>query len=280
MAALIAGLIGCGGRDISGPTTPGPDFITNGVPTGTSFGSVGAHLFDFDGDGTIDAFNCSGSLIAPRVFLLAAHCVSAPGLAGECFFPASQHYVTFAPAIFPNLPPPDAIIRAEECHADPAFQPLKATDTDAHDLAVLILPAGSTAGKTPYQLPPAGWLDQLAAHGGLVGQLFVNVGYGVDATLRGPPSILLGTDGVRRTSKSRFLHLYHHWLLLLMNANATGEGGTCFIDSGSPHFLDGNLGVVVAVKSWGDRHCRTFGGSYRLDTPSARAFLGQFVSLP
>ena len=46
---------------------------------------------------------------------------------------------------------------------------------------MVLLPAGLTAGMTPLQLPPAGYLDQLAAGKGLkgergpVGDLDVNV---------------------------------------------------------------------------------------------------------
>ncbi len=278
---LALALFACGGTDLGSPTGPagsaGPNFISNGVPTGSDFGSVGANLFDFDGDGIPDGGDCTGSLISPTVFLLAAHCVSAPGLGGECFLPASRQFVTFVPDLFATWPPPD-LIRVVECHADPQFT-LGSIPTDFHDLAVLILPEGSTAGKTPYTLPPAGLLDELAAHGGLEGQLVVNVGYGIDATQRGRPRFSF--DGVRKTSKSRFSHLLPNWLVLLINSNATGEGGACFIDSGSPHFLEGRPGMAVAVTTWGiNRLCRAQNGNYRLDTPSARAFLGQFVSLP
>jgi hypothetical protein len=71
-------------------------------------------------------------------------------------------------------------------------------------------------------------------------------------------------------------------LLLLLDSNATGQGGTCAYDSGSPHFLNTGSGdVLVAVTSeQGDRVCAANGFNYRLDTPSARAFLGQFVTLP
>ena len=71
-------LASCG--DPSAPDTPTahPNFITDGVPTGTSFGNIGALLFDFDGNGTIEGFEvqCTGSLISPTVFLTAAHCIA------------------------------------------------------------------------------------------------------------------------------------------------------------------------------------------------------------
>ena len=267
--ATPALLAACAGSEPSAPDTPAahPNFITDGVPTGTSFGNVGALLFDFDGSGTIDGFevDCTGSLIAPTVFLTAAHCVA--------FFPAdAQLYVSFDAAL---LPGPPNVIAAEAFHFDPAFGHDLA---NLHDLAVIILPAGSTTGITPLQLPPAGFLSESAAQGGLRGQLFVNVGYGVDASQRGHPAF--GFDGVRKTSKSPFQALLPNWLKLLMNTNASSEGGVCFGDSGSPHFVDGSPGMAVATTTGGDPLCRALNYNFRLDTPTARAFLGQYVQLP
>jgi Trypsin len=255
------------------PTPPAaperPSFIINGVPTGGDFGNVGALLVDEDGDGTIDFFQCSGSLIAPTVFLTAAHCLA--------FLPAdAQFYVSFAPDITPL---PSDLIAAEAFHFDPAFiGPPFLGGTDLHDIGVVILPAGSTAGVTPLALPPLGYLDALAEQGGLRGQIFLNVGYGFDATSRGRPQFAF--DGVRKVSESPFRALTQYMLGLLMNENATGLGGDCYGDSGSPKFPEGNTGLIVAITIWGDRPCRATSWDYRLDTESARAFLGQFVSLP
>jgi len=254
--------------DRSTPTLAAPEppqFINNGVPTGAAFGNVGAVLFDFDEDGVIEGNDllCSGSLIEPTVFLTAAHCLS--------FFPAdAQLYITFDPDVFP-VPAP--VIAATGFAFDPAFGHDLA---DLHDLGVVLLPAGSTVGITPLQLPPAGFLDAAAAQGGLRGQLFLNVGYGVAASDRGIPRFEF--DGVRKVSKSRFMALQPNWLGLLMQAHATGEGGDCFGDSGSPKFLDGNTSMIVATVTTGDRVCRATSWDYRLDTPSARAFLGAFVT--
>jgi hypothetical protein len=38
--------------------------------------------------------------------------------------------------------------------------------------------------------------------------------------------------------------------------------------------------MVLGVTSWVDAACRATNFNQRVDTPSARAFLGQFVSLP
>ena len=70
------------------------------------------------------------------------------------------------------------------------------------------------------------------------------------------------------------------WLRLSQNAS-TGNGGTCYGDSGGPNFLgDGASAVLVANTITGDTACRSTNVDYRLDTDSARSFLGQFVTLP
>ena len=158
---------------------------------------------------------------------------------------------------------------------DPAFGHDKG---DPLDLGIVMLPAGSTAGLTPLSLPPAGLLDTLSAQNGLKTQRFINVGYGVDATASGRPTF--SYDGQRRVSTSQFQSLQKAWLSLAMNTSATGEGGDCYGDSGGPKFLAGNTSMIVATVSWGDSPCRSLSKNYRLDTASARSFLGRFVQLP
>src|SRR5256885_9693024 len=98
LLVLVIGTATC--RDAPSPTAPlaRPSFIINGQPTGdNSFSNVGALLFDFDGNGIItgDDALCSGSLIAPTVFLTAAHCVS--------FFTAdARRYVSLLVNLYPS----------------------------------------------------------------------------------------------------------------------------------------------------------------------------------
>jgi hypothetical protein len=248
-----------------------PSLIVNGSPTGSkAYASVGALLFDWwtplgvvNGD---DQW-CTGTLISPTVFVTAAHCV-----VGSDTPAGTQFYVTFASDLLANG---IKIIPATGY----AFDPLYGHDqANLHDLAVILLPAGSTKGMTPVGLPKAGELDALSAKGDLAKTLFVNVGYGSSASRTGPPSF--GWDGKRNMSKSEFMGLQPTWLGLLMNTSATGEGGDCYGDSGGPKFIDGNPNTIYATVTTGDFPCRATTWDWRLDTPDARAFLGRFVTLP
>jgi hypothetical protein len=254
----------------SEPSTPvaaPPTFITNGTPTGEDFGSVGALLFDFNKDGVLNGDDqfCTGSLIAPTIFLTAAHCVAgAPR--------GTQLHVSFAPDLNAGS---IRTIAATGFTWDPAFGH---DASDPHDLAVVFLPARATRGMQIYALPPAGYLDRLAAQGGLVDAIFVNVGYGTANTTTGIPEF--PHDGLRSMSESEFMALQPAWLGLLMNTDATELGGDCFGDSGGPKFRKGHLNLIVATVTKGDPVCRASSWDYRVDTPNARAFLGQFVALP
>ncbi|WP_332875433.1 trypsin-like serine protease [Ornithinimicrobium sediminis] len=69
---------------------------------------------------------------------------------------------------------------------------------------------------------------------------------------------------------------------VLSNQNPHGIGtgsGVCFGDSGSPQLDAGTL-TVISVTSGGNRHCNAHNDNYRVDTPAAREFLGEFIALP
>ena len=267
--AVGIALAGCTAESAA-PTGDAPSFIVNGTPTGSAYGAVGALLFDFDANGTIDGDDalCTGSLISPTVFLTAAHCVYP-----DRTIPAgSQFYVSFAADLYDNSA---KFIKATSYTWDPNYGHDQA---NLNDLAVVILPSNGTRGVTPVKLPTAGRLDELSAQGKLSKTLFVNVGYGVGATQKGLPGF--DYDGLRKSSKSEFMGLQPTWLGLLMNTSATGEGGDCYGDSGGPKFIDGDPTTIYATVTTGDMNCRATTWDWRLDTPQARAFLGQFVALP
>ena len=69
------------------------------------------------------------------------------------------------------------------------------------------------------------------------------------------------------------------WIRASMNPS-TGDGGTCYGDSGGPNFLGGIRDIIAGTTITGDFVCRATNVDYRLDTASARDFLKHFVTLP
>jgi secreted trypsin-like serine protease len=268
LASLLILSVACSDRPSSIAAPDGIRTIVNGEPTGSEFGNVGALLFDYDKNGISgDDEWCTGSLITPTLFLTAAHCV-----VSSYTPPGTQFYVSFSSDLYSRQ---FKYITATGYVYDPQYGHNQA---NLHDLALISLPENSTRGITPLQLPPAGYLDELSAKGKLSKALFINVGYGTSATRRGIPDFPY--DGLRKSSKSEFMGLQPTWLGLLMNTSATGEGGDCYGDSGGPKFLDGNTNMVLATVTTGDYPCRSTTWDWRLDTPEARGFLGNYLSLP
>ena len=269
-AAALAGACSEQAAKSSFGPAAAPSLIVNGTPTGSSYSSVGALMVDFNKDGLLngDDEDCTGSLIAPDVFLTAAHCVVDP----VYFPPGTQFYVSFAPDLYAKS---IKVIKAASVVYDPGYGH---DEANLHDEALVFLPKGSTKGMTILRLPPAGALDAMAAQGGLTNSIFVNVGYGTSASKTGIPSF--GFDGKRNMSESPFMGLQPNWLGLLMNNSATGLGGDCYGDSGGPKFLEGDNLTVYATVTTGDYNCRATTWDFRTDTPTARAFLGQYLSLP
>jgi hypothetical protein len=249
-----------------------------GEPDGNQHPMVGAMYADFDGDGAISGFElaCTGSYAGPSadgqydVFLTAAHCVVvAPA------FGFTQLFVSFDNEVL-DADGPANLIGSVAFDWDPGFGH---DQGDLHDLGVILLPAGSVTGIAPVQLPPAGYLDDLKSAGTLKDTPIELVGYGLVPTWQQPGGTQYSFDGVRRTAAGTIKGLTRSWLLFNQNQNATGEGGLCFGDSGSPQFLAGTT-MIVSTTTGGDPNCRANNYDYRLDTENARAFLGQYLNLP
>lgn len=252
--------------------------ISNGEPDGNRHPMVGALFADFDGDGVISGFelDCSGSYAGPSqdgsydVFLTAGHCLAfAPA------FGISQFYVSFDNEIM-DADGPSGLIPSVEFYWDPAFGH---DSGDLHDLGVVLLPRGSVTGIDPVQLPPLEYMDGFVKAGALKDIVVEDVGYGVVPVWKQPGGTQFIFDGVRRTSLSPVKGLTKSNVLYNMNNDATGLGGVCFGDSGSPQFVAGTR-MIISTTSGGDGNCRSNNHNYRLDTSAARNFLGQFLTLP
>ena len=238
--------------------------ITFGQLDGNRHPNVGALVFE-DEDGERGIL-CSGTLVAPDVFLTASHCTA---FLESIEVAPDDVWVTFDPT-FDDASP----LLPGTYHTHPEFGfSGPGGFSDPHDIAVIVLD-DPAAGIAPARLPTLNQLGGMA----LKNQRFVAVGYGTvrEDKTKGPASLFF--DGQRRFAEQGFNALGKTWLHLSMNPS-TGSGGTCFGDSGGPHFI-GQSDVVASLTVTGDRFCRATDVTYRVDTASARAFLDDFVTLP
>lgn len=258
--------------------------ITFGELDGNAHPNVGALIAEWRSPGVKEEF-CSGTLVAPTVFLTASHCTAALESRG---IGSHDVWVSFDTDIGDPVRASTTLIRGT-MHTHPEFGfSGHGGFSDPHDIAVIVLdqPAATAyPGISPAVLPTLGQFDQMAQKSGLRGQKFTAVGYGVHEPQPGTGP-LPGTfpfDGKRWKAVSEFNALNHAWLRLSQN-NAKGDGGTCFGDSGGPNFLGAGAGetnVLAGVTVTGDAVCLATNVVYRLDTTSARQFLAQFgVPLP
>jgi hypothetical protein len=244
--------------------------ITFGQPDGERHPNVGALLADWDPDSPGPDILCSGTLIAPTVYLTAAHCTASLEAEG-----ITQVWVTFATAYDEDATSPTGLV-AGTYVTHPEFGSGGASDP--HDIAVVLF--REPLGIAPAELPSAGLLDGLKAGHELDDRTFTAVGYGTvrEDKTGGPHAFFF--DGVRRFALQDALNLEKSWLLLSMQPS-TGSGGGCYGDSGGPHFLGGvESNLLVSITITGDAMCRATDKTYRVDTAAAREFLGRFVTLP
>jgi secreted trypsin-like serine protease len=244
--------------------------ITYGEPDGNTHPFVGSMVARIPGEGVFQW--CSGTLIADNIFLTASHC-TAPVDSFLAENPGAEMLVTFDPVITEN-----STFYTGQWYTNPNYPGKGASNTG--DVAVIVL--DESPGIEPASLPTAGLLDELQANHTLNDTLFTAVGYGTirETNRTGFQGILDNVD--RNRVEQGFLSLTKAWMTLSMNL-ATGNGGTCYGDSGGPHFihLDGvETDIIASITVTGDAPCKATDKTYRMDTESARSFLENFVDLP
>jgi V8-like Glu-specific endopeptidase len=187
------------------------------------------------GDGT--GWWCTGSVIAKRVVLTAAHCV-------EDATSSTRFQILFGSD--PIEGQPSAVVDVTSFHHDPLYL---ATNNIAagHDAAVLIL--ASDAPATP--LP----INTTALTQSMVGSAVYVVGYGNDDGQNGTGA------GTKRSAHTKLAGLEQG----VVDVGGPGET-TCQGDSGGPTFMNVNgNNVIIGITSYGDFGCTSYGSSTRVD---------------
>jgi hypothetical protein len=171
-----------------------------------------------------------------------------------------------------------------------------------HDVAVIVfgspgctVPEGASGMSTCGPVTDVGSFGALPPEG-LVGTLKNNtpvdiVGYGDQNFIRGGGPCKdpqTGKGNCKPREGDAFTRFAGQTTLIASNDRISGafmklhsnNSGTCFGDSGGPDLL-GGTNTVLAVNSFvANGICAGNTYSYRVDTPEARAFLSQFITLP
>lgn len=196
-------------------------------------------------------FSCTGSVVAPRVVLTAAHCVES--VEKGTITPASGYALSTGVAD-PRQAGPDNIFRIAATHVFPGFDP----GVLHGDAAILIL-------DRPTSAPPismAGAADAGLYAGGAEAQL---AGWGLTraGSKAGPANLQMTTVSIKPPSfcKQKTGRFYKPFLAAAQTCviSADGRSGGCFGDSGGPaiaHRADGSA-VEVGITSTGGPDCTT-----------------------
>ena len=229
--------------------------ITYGKADGNRHPEVGALVGTF---GKQTYPYCSGTLVSRTVFLTAAH----------CDIGKKRVKVTFEEKYTAR-----SRLHAGTFHASPLYP---GATSDPHDIAVVVFDE-PVQDIDPARLPARNRFDDLPKD-----KRFTSVGYGSQEVKNRPGGHQLRYRDAREYSVGTLNSVTKSYLRISQNP-ATGNGGTCYGDSGGPNFLGAGpseTNVVASTTITGDAFCKSTNVTYRLDTRSARAFLRHYVRLP
>jgi hypothetical protein len=233
--------------------------ITFGVPDGGEHPYVGVTVFTKDWE---NYYTCSGTLIAPTVFLTAGHCAADAAIAWVSFDEDPDEDFTTWESTGIGMAHPD-------------FNDFALPNTN--DIGVILLDE-PVEMETYGVLAPLGYLDRYKKQIGLQNTIFEQVGYGVNSYKPRYEWYAKRYKGEQRIINlvNKFTDGYN--VMFTNNpGKGNGVGGTCSGDSGGPVFVN-NTNIIVAVVSFGVAPwCKGNDYDYRVDIENSYEFLAEFV---
>jgi hypothetical protein len=250
--------------------------VTNGTLDGNGHPYIG--LVTFHGDNGNYLWRCSGTLVAPTVFLTAGHCTEPPAASAHVWFDAG-----------PVIPDPDFTLETRSCGGINGY-PCGGYDAsgtpnvhpDYNPDAFWLFDLGIVELDSPVVMSTYGVLPELNQLDALKPSrktTFTSVGYGLQKAF--PDAAAWKDVAIRQ-------RMVAHPYLLQINTGFTGDyslllcnnassGGTCFGDSGGPNFI-GNTNVIAGVTSYGlNWTCAGTGGVYRVDRADDLEWIATFL---
>lgn len=229
--------------------------VTDGELDGEGHPYVGLMVAQ-DEDGN-PLWRCSGTLIAPQLFLTAGHCTEPPAAHVEIWFDSDVES-----GIPENGYPYTGDVGGTP-YTHPQYNP---NAFYLYDLGVVVLDEPVIMDEYGA-LPELNQLDQYATRRGQNKVTFTAVGYGLQESFPDAAAWKENNVRVRMVAYPKLNQinggLVGNYSLLLSNNAHTG--GTCFGDSGGPNFI-GDTNVIAGVTSFGlNGNCAGTGGVYRID---------------
>jgi secreted trypsin-like serine protease len=203
---------------------------------------------------------CSGSLVSPTVFVTAAHC------GGYDRVPVS----------FDTTIAPGSKLHWGTWYQHPSYY---GGEDNPNDVAVVVLDK-PVKMSTYARIARVGLLDEMKAAGTLnQSTIFTSVGYGSQEDEPPHGDFQFTYLDTREWAIGTFNSLGKGYMTISQNPH-TGDGGTCYGDSGGPQFLgDQSSNLQVSVTVTGDVFCKSTNKVQRLDIASVQGWLSQFVAL-